>query len=799
MLQNVLNVVTRLLRTHGSALVTAKLLVVARLLHKTLSPLADAYPLISTLGNCLGGLRQRLLRRINRRLAKHLDNGHKLVEDLTAFSLATSSAPTDVLRHFHRLRADAICGEPTDSTYEPKNRVPHRVQLFLDTMRFSKSTFPDVLATSLKLLAARPLLDDPAIASIDELGLDVHSRWLSDEIKNYAPYARHDELDTRKAAQIQEDWSKHTATSLLTRIRADIEHEMDLQTLVEIRSTTLQIWLSSKRMVHGLDWADVLTKMRFPFMHRFHILVDRAAERLHTTVCHSVFDVVSHWDVAPRKSASSMWELSLQTADLSDGAEGFREAVMQKRTGTDGAFRSVMDSYETHVTDLHQIDIAVKAMRDRRWEDDYDDDDQDDDGESISKRLSISDPAELQDSSRRVIGETVLRMERALIDHFLQNAPDCSNHNSPGIFVLRVLRGLRHRVPLLLHEAHAQHFHMPFAQSLVRVLHNSLATAVGGKTVPALEGKLRRFVAARYNVTSLWAGSPLLPVQPTAATFTYLRAITQEMGNIGQDLWSPDAVSQAHTTFTSNASTVLNGVIQDLNQKKTESLSTQDTAREEAPEGPEQVGTNLDYAHHNGVGNETHDNATGQVNVTSAPLSSPVIEKAEPTEFIAARLPILSSKTEAAVNETTNNDDAALPTPITPPTNAQQSGSPDDTGVPTEAPTSNGLYAELPTPQNHAVSETKQKSTARMPSPSLQAETKLIQLFFDALYLSEAFATAGSPSGSGQVASDTAKIEEVVRSLANKVDLDNAGEARVRKAAKDYWRRTYLLFGLLAL
>ncbi len=97
----------RLLRKRDSTLPAAKVLVLSRLLHKSLAQTAgDAAPFVEGLRVRLGSLRRRLLDRVDSQMAKA--DGAGLVEAMCAFSLATSSGPRDVLRHFLHVRREAV-------------------------------------------------------------------------------------------------------------------------------------------------------------------------------------------------------------------------------------------------------------------------------------------------------------------------------------------------------------------------------------------------------------------------------------------------------------------------------------------------------------------------------------------------------------------------------------------------------------------------------------------------------------------------------------------------------------------
>ena len=236
--------ISNLLRNDQSTLLAAKLLVLSRLLHKSLSQRADTLSSLERLGSRLAGLRQKLLRHLDRRLSRQSVGREAIVEDLTAFSLASSSSPSQVLVHFQHLRAIAIRKSQPDNRTDVQESIQQRLQLFLTSLRDIRGVFPELLGASLKLLGATSLLSDDAIFKLDELNLDLHERWFGDEIKNYTPWTRHDELSRTKTGELLEAWSREALDSLANSIEGDLAQESDIQKLVEIRKETLQSWLS---------------------------------------------------------------------------------------------------------------------------------------------------------------------------------------------------------------------------------------------------------------------------------------------------------------------------------------------------------------------------------------------------------------------------------------------------------------------------------------------------------------------------------------------------------------------------
>jgi hypothetical protein len=79
--------------------------------------------------------------------------------------------------------------------------------------------------------------------------------------------------------------------------------------------------------------------------------------------------------------------------------------------------------------------------------------------------------------------------------------------------------------------------------------------------------------------------------------------------------------------------------------------------------------------------------------------------------------------------------------------------------------------------------------TSPVSSASKTKTPMFIQATFDLLYLDKMLAIS-NPSSSG--------FETAIKDLKSKIDMEDSAIERLRKSAGDYYKRTYLLFGLLA-
>jgi hypothetical protein len=79
--------------------------------------------------------------------------------------------------------------------------------------------------------------------------------------------------------------------------------------------------------------------------------------------------------------------------------------------------------------------------------------------------------------------------------------------------------------------------------------------------------------------------------------------------------------------------------------------------------------------------------------------------------------------------------------------------------------------------------------TDTVSSPPTITNPRFIQATFDLLYLDKMLAISDTSSSS---------FETAISRLKGKADMEDSAIERLKKSAGDYYKRTYLLFGLLA-
>jgi len=666
--------------------------------------------------------------------------------------------PSDVLKHLHFIRSNVL-SRPREKR-NIQDSILTRINLFLHTLRDTKACFPEIFAASLKLLGTKPLLEDSTILELDDLGLDMHLPWLPDDLVNYTPYTRHDELNRSKAAQLLRDWGVQACKVLGEAVNLDIKDSQDLPTVLDARRAALQLWLTSRRITSGLPWSQVLDNLRGPFDRQARAIIQNSATSLRTSVCGIIISTIKVWskEAAPI-TQEELWSKSLVRMDISNGAIEFQKAISNSLTGKNDAIEQLVRILDSNRQKVQNIQAAFKEMKDTRWEyddiDDDDDDNDDDSGSSISK-LSKTDPEELQQVLSQSMVEAIQQIDEVLSSQVEADTCGFEDYSSIGPFVLRSLRELRYHVPRLLQFVDKVAKAELLCVGLVNTLHKSLAKHLVNKKEASFAGAVRKLIHSRYNIESLWTGSPPLPVQPSTGIFKTLRMTVKDMEAIGIDMWSVDALKQLKAA---QQEALTKSVEEQLSHVR-KLLSSDEASKSAAiPDKPGvDEGINGDQPQNGPISSSIDSNLVDEQSVNG---------HADVSENILTVLGIPNGNSQAADSSTISDGKAST----TPGENIGTSPAQTDD---VEKPSS-----ELP----------PTLQPARLPT---QLDSKLIQIYFDVLYLDSAFSLSNQEAGGTQ--SPLFSAAEKVKQLAK---IDGAAEARLVKSAADYWRRTYLLFGLL--
>lgn len=526
LLQNCMTTGSRTIKRGGSPLLAAKLLVLARLLHSSASKSPNPPPLLDTLRTRLASLRRKVLNHIEETLADSKVERTTLIETLSAFSLATTSTPTDVLRHFLNTRAEAL----TDLLEEPSETSIHSaMDLFLSTLKDAQTVFPRRLTELLARLQDEPLLQDDAVRGTPELNLDIYERWIAEDVRNFTPYLRHDQLQASQATKVIQSWAASAKKTLLEGLKKLLAGLQDAEKVTALRKDVILRSLSADRKLPGLEQAIFFNDLRTCFMQGLRrIAVDTSHDLMAVVTKVLSDDVSKNTPTTP----TDVWDPMSVEIDLSKGAVEFRKLIVNCSQGKDSRLQSLDVSMGKWSAQMSALSATIKSMREDRWDDDLDLDLDDD--------LELDSPQDLltkEDTQalRKVMDE---QKREALSNVYKHIESTISDGSSKPAFLLRLLR------EVLQHSTTSEVSTTVSVKpplSLLDTLHGQLAQQVLDRSL-AYRKSAKWIPFDRPPSATLWEGTPALPVQPSAASFRFLQETCKTMKEIGSDLWTPSAV-----------------------------------------------------------------------------------------------------------------------------------------------------------------------------------------------------------------------------------------------------------------
>ncbi|KAH0265156.1 hypothetical protein KCU91_g11606, partial [Aureobasidium melanogenum] len=525
LLQRCMTQALQLIKRGNLALRAAKLLVIARLLYSSASKFPDPPALLDNLKSKLTSLRRKLLSHVDKRLASATLEKSALVDTLAAYSLATTSTPTDVLNHFLHVRASSL----GDMVENPTQTDLHKaLGSLITTIKEVQAIFPKQLSTLLGRLQDEPLLQDSAIQDMPELNLDIYEPWISDDVRNFTPWLRHDQLQVSASAVVLKKWVVNARSSLLQGLNQLLDDTQDISAVVTLRKEFITRSLSADRKLPGLDPSNFFEELRASFNRRLRALVVEFVD---------VDDIVSPYlrgekiqSIINSEPAADLWDPSNLDIEPGKGSIIFRNLVNNASHGKNASLQSLVQSFNIWSSDLATWSTTIKAMRDDRWHDDLDLDIEDDfEIDSPQDLLAREDPDELQ---------KLLASEKAkTLKDAYENIQSYVERKGRTVRTLRLVRELAHQAS----HGETQSSSSKPPSSLVQKLHEMLAEQVLEKSHGQNRATAKLFVRPPH--TALWEGSPPLPVQPSPACFRYLHETCRTMKTVGSDLWTPPAVS----------------------------------------------------------------------------------------------------------------------------------------------------------------------------------------------------------------------------------------------------------------
>lgn len=705
------DVISRLFKGGESLLLAAKVLVISRLLHTKLSQRPNPPPYLDNLRNRLASLRRRLLGRVDRRFKSLEISRDALVEAMCAFSLATSSSPKDVIRHYHHIRLEAISANMGQGD-DGHDTLLFALRLYVRTLKDTQAVIPTQLGHALEKLKSVSLFKSQDVYSLIELKLDVHERWIGDDIRIFTPYIRHDDLTKAEAERSLKQWARSAFGSFLAGLRNRIQDVEDPERLIDLRSQVLELWLSNHQHPTGVDSAETLDGLRDVFNLQSARLIQSRVSKL-DRVGSIAKNVLQNWQGGVSDLTPSLWDSSMTSMEFENGGKPFRETLANRLTSKNRPLNRLSLEYVSFLESIEDLERMIKKLREARWADDVDDvDDEDDLLGNKQVLLSEDDPRLLQEELNIALHQAYHELQIML--YKLPDKSETTNSGQQAAYLIRVWRELRQHLP-------KSYQNPKLGNTSIPSLQHTIADEALRVPLERCSKRIAKMSQAKLlQARPLWEGDPELPVLPSAWTYRFLLDLTSSMTACGSDVWSPQAVNALKKELILSIAPMLEGrrTVQVNGHRDRDLLDGEDKEEEELEEE---------------------------------------VKKDE-------------EEIEERVREENGEIDG------------------DEAGKSAAKDETNGEKPEKPVeePVNGTVSNGHVEH-----KPDEEPGDERIQRFFDVAYLTIASAVKEMEAENNQLLS-------LQGSLAQDLALEPKSVERMKKDAAEYWKRTSLLFALLA-
>lgn len=539
---------------------------ICRLLHKSLSQKENTPPFLDNLRRQLATLRQTLLKRVDKRMISISATTNDLIESLSAFCLANSSSLEDAVRHCHRVRQEAMRLRLTreNATHDT---IVQSLDLYIRTLQRTAELLSGRLADALGKLTVKPIMNDPAIQQMGDLGLDVLHGWIPDDIKNFTPWIKHNYLTKQEADKVMRQWSKTTFERLCSDSQNVLSRSNEFSGLISLRKQLLNLCLPVQYSTPSHSTLEVLQGIRDLINQQLVSILRFQSEGLASLAKDISYSITSWSEAKDRHTVRSLWEPDIAFLDFSDGAGALKGEIVNRMLGKSEDVLRILEKYQAWISSVDERKSMIAELKRDKWGD-VADDYEEEELEGVDEMLSDDDPHLLQKEHETSLTNAFATLQASLNDALSKLEGEF--RASQAAFILRLTREIRRGI---LPES-PQEGKQLFAQDLIPTLYNILAT----ETVSQLQfHALTRSLTKRTSTCpgrTLWEGDPPLPAQPSPMAFKFLQRLTTIMTQQGPDIWNVDAVNEVKTQLVehlvSNVRETLANITASERDEKTE-------------------------------------------------------------------------------------------------------------------------------------------------------------------------------------------------------------------------------------
>ncbi|KAI1611875.1 hypothetical protein EDD37DRAFT_566157 [Exophiala viscosa] len=500
----------------------SKLLFLSRLLLKSLDNQESLSESLEYLRNKFGVLRRQLLRQIDATLVNPVSNVPDLLEGICSYCLVTSVSTEDALTHLRQLRLEKLRRQ-LDKPHGPET-ICEGLQYQLASLQTFKALNGRPIIEAMNNLRKKPILEDPAINTIESLDLDRLWPLLPEEIRTFVPYFKRSAPSAEEMQAKLEAWSREACQLLSNSVDDHLSKLDDITGVLELRKDIYEILLP---VYFSTPASNDINK------HIRHSLNQRISQ-----ICHSQGDRLSQVTQALIESAvgnastKSLWDAEIVQTSLERGASKMIARVKSRHSGLNARLSKSSRTLNAWISTLHATQKVIDELPKVRWRDAIEepDDEQEEEAAHVIRMLCKEDPSVYSESLEGALQKALSKYETSLASAASAIGGDCPDISK----AVYLLRSIRVSVSALQH-AFPEGASVKGLEGIVPRLHQILAADV-----------MRRLseMTERDGTVRKWDKSQLPENMPSPKAFMTLRRLCNIVTEIGgTDSWCTPALT----------------------------------------------------------------------------------------------------------------------------------------------------------------------------------------------------------------------------------------------------------------
>ena len=506
---------------------SAQMIVIARLLVKSLTDDEEFLKPLSALRNEVASLRRRLLRRVDVSLTNPRSTPTTVTNASCAYCLLTSAAFQDVFRHIARLRLERL-RKHMEQPLLMNQHANEGLRYYIKTMKLLGGLTRRSMIDALADLQRRPILADPTIIGIELLDLKGIGAPIPEEVRGFIPYFKRTPFSAAEVREALLTWSSDAAPVFAKGLEQLLLDKLELVHVLDLRKTLFAILLPIYFSLPGSSAMSLV-------LHRvFSERID-SLTKVHVDQLQGYYNQLLS-SVSPDNSSPSLWQEDSAMMPLNNGAANFLGQVHLRRGGISRPLDMTTRSINMWLISTKRILDAFQELPKIRWRDMLEEPDVEQENEvnQVLGRLGKDDPEHYCTRMNKALKNGFERLEHELVTRVTGSIEDRSNAKL-AVHHLRTIRELV--IPLRQAFPGAAGFQE--LDGLIPRIHRIIATEVLSQVSMSPEGE--GDVNTRQN-------NHTIENLPSPRTFDFLRRLCAAMFEVGgTDVWSPTAVKVLKT------------------------------------------------------------------------------------------------------------------------------------------------------------------------------------------------------------------------------------------------------------